>query len=369
MVDANNPDIVTRDISGLYLSENKIEEIRKGATFQTQNEFCSAEAEPKVEPTAQETLAEAQVEWKRQWYHDKREYRVQEKKNGVDKEKRAKFYDADAESNDFMREVEAASIQSKKCGIFYEDLNTGKPRQLPCGHLFHPDCLRMYFEKRESAEKCPNCSRGWTIIRKPEWNFPRYKYFNQNIPGEQSGQIRVQVGGFKQSGTELTSYEKRHCAETPGGLAECRDWVMGYIPNSWQKPIVPRAKKQIVKSDLTGTENSAQVNPSMQGNEVYIGMNEASPNFLATRRPRRPGNREHSLNSHHCQTNPDHVQGEKTKKSSEGKLESDSPLARAAQESSRFKENFLNSDYKAVASPLAEEENASTDVGAQDKTH
>jgi hypothetical protein len=35
-------------------------------------------------------------------------------------------------------------------------------------------------------------------------------------------------------------------------------------------------------------------------------------------------------------------------------------------ESSRFKENDLKSDHKPVASPLAEEENASTDFGAQE---
>jgi hypothetical protein len=33
MVDAGNPDMVARDISGLYLSENEIGEIRKGVTF------------------------------------------------------------------------------------------------------------------------------------------------------------------------------------------------------------------------------------------------------------------------------------------------------------------------------------------------
>jgi hypothetical protein len=64
MVDANNPDMVTRDISGLYLTEKEIEEVRKGPTFQTHKEFCCAKAEPedrRVELTPEQTLAEAQL--------------------------------------------------------------------------------------------------------------------------------------------------------------------------------------------------------------------------------------------------------------------------------------------------------------------
>jgi hypothetical protein len=146
MVDANNPDMVTRDISGLYLTKKEIEEVRKGPTFQTHKEFCCAEAEPearRVGLTPEQTLAESQSVWKRQRYQDKREYRAQEKKSGVDKEKRAKFYDPDAESSDFIREVEAASIESEECRVCYENLKTGKPRQLPCGLIFHLDCLRF----------------------------------------------------------------------------------------------------------------------------------------------------------------------------------------------------------------------------------
>jgi hypothetical protein len=96
MVDAGNPDMVARDIRGLYLSENEIGEIRKGATFQTHKEFCKAEAEP--EDTAQSLRL-----WKRQWYQDKREQRARERKNGVDKENRPKFYNPDAKSSDFMK--------------------------------------------------------------------------------------------------------------------------------------------------------------------------------------------------------------------------------------------------------------------------
>jgi hypothetical protein len=69
MVDANNPNIVTRDINGLYLSEKEIREIRKGATFQTHKEFCGAGAEPedtRGEPTPEQTLAEARDERIRQ---------------------------------------------------------------------------------------------------------------------------------------------------------------------------------------------------------------------------------------------------------------------------------------------------------------
>ncbi len=106
MIDANNPDIVTRDISGLYLPEKEIEEARKGATFQTHKEFCNAEAEPgdtRVEPKPEQTLAEALRVCKRQWYQDKREYHARERKNGVDKVNRAKVYNPDAASSDFMK--------------------------------------------------------------------------------------------------------------------------------------------------------------------------------------------------------------------------------------------------------------------------
>ena len=64
MVDAGNPDVVARDISGLYLSENEIGEIRKGATFQTHKEFCKAEAEledKRVEPTPEQTLCRSTI--------------------------------------------------------------------------------------------------------------------------------------------------------------------------------------------------------------------------------------------------------------------------------------------------------------------
>lgn len=101
----------------------------------------------------------------------------------------------------------------------------------------------------------------------------------------------MQVGGFKYFGVEPTPYEKRHWGEIPGGLDECKDWVMGDIPDVWQNPIVSRVKERIRKSELIDTETSAQDSRSMQENEVYIGIGEASPNFLATRRPRRPGNK------------------------------------------------------------------------------
>lgn len=64
MVDAGNPDMVARDIRGLYLSENEIGEIRKGATFQTHKEFCKAEAEledKRVEPTPEQTLCRSTI--------------------------------------------------------------------------------------------------------------------------------------------------------------------------------------------------------------------------------------------------------------------------------------------------------------------
>ena len=78
---------------------------------------------------------------------------------------------------------------------------------------------------------------------------------------------------------------------------------MGDIPDVWQNPIVPRVKEHIRKSDLTETETSAQDNPSIQETEVYSGIGEASPVFLAARRLRRPRNRGYSLTSHHFQVN------------------------------------------------------------------
>jgi hypothetical protein len=73
------------------------------------------------------------------------------------------------------------------------------------------------------------------------------------------------------------------------------------------------------------------------------------------------------LTSHNFQVNSVPVQASTTKKSPEGKLESDSPLEEAIPESPRFKESSLKSDYKPVASPLAEEENASTNLGTPEK--
>jgi hypothetical protein len=142
---------------------------------------------------------------------------------------------------------------------------------------------------------------------------------------------------------------------------------MGDIPEVWQEPIVPRVTNYIRKPDLTETETSPQDNPSMQETEVYSGICEMSPVFLAKRMLQRPRNKAHSFNSHHCQVYSVPGPGTTTKMSSEGKLERDSRLAESMPESSRFKENDLKSDHKPVASPLAEEENASTDFGAQEK--
>jgi hypothetical protein len=103
----------------------------------------------------------------------------------------------------------------------------------------------------------------------------------------------VQVGGFKQFGAGLTPYEKRHRGETPGSWEECKDWVMGDIPDVWQEPIVPRVTNYIRKPDLTETETSPQDNPSMQETEVYSGIGEMSPVFLAKRMLQRPRNKAH----------------------------------------------------------------------------
>ncbi len=174
------------------------------------------------------------------------------------------------------------------------------------------------------------------------------------------------MGDFKHFGAELTPYEKRHWGETPGKLEECKDWVMGDILDVWQNPIVPRVKEHIPKSDPTVTESSAQDNPSIQETEVYSGIGEASP-VLATRRLRRPRNKEYSLTSHNCQVKSVSVQGSMTKKGSEGNLESGSPLEETIQESPRLKESFLKLDHKPVASPLAEGENTSINLGAEGK--
>ena len=148
MIGKSNSDLVYRDISGLYLSEKDIEEIRKGATFQSHKELSTVEAEPQVskeELVVAQALAKAQVEWKRQWYEDLRIYRLQGKKYDIPEWERAQVYDSDADNSDFLKEFDVKGSVIEICHTCYKYASPNKLRKLPCGHIFYLDCLRLYF--------------------------------------------------------------------------------------------------------------------------------------------------------------------------------------------------------------------------------
>ena len=175
-------------------------------TNTTREEVCDTEAA--------NALSKAQAKWKREWYLDWIKYRLQERNDNIPEEMRSKFYDPNADHSHFLMKIHASTLQSSlgslDCSICYGDLQTNNPRQLPCGHMFHLECLKLFFSRRETGDKCPFCQCEWKIFRVPEWEYPRYKYFNQKVPGERPRQIRVQVGGFRNFGVDLTLYESRH---------------------------------------------------------------------------------------------------------------------------------------------------------------
>ena len=201
------------------------------------------------EAKTSKALSKAQNAWKREWYLDWVKYRIHERNKKIPREKQSEFYDPNADHSHFIMKVHSSRLQSSHgsidCSICYDDLRTNNPRQLPCGHMFHLECLKTTFARRENGDKCPFCSREWKIFRLPEWEYPRYKYFNQNVPGERPRQIRVQVGGFRKFGMDLTDYEKRHWGEAPGALKDCINWVMGDAPDGQEEEIVPRFKEYV----------------------------------------------------------------------------------------------------------------------------
>jgi hypothetical protein len=248
-----------------------------------------------IEPTREdleaaetsEVLSKAQDEWKKEWYLDWIKYRNQERSNKVPQDMQAELYDPNADHSHFLMKVHHSRLESSlgdiDCSICYDDLRTNNPRQLPCGHMFHLDCLKQVFARRENGDKCPFCGREWTLFRVPDWNFPQYKYFNQYIPGERPRQIRVQVGGFKKFGLDLTDYEKRHWGEKLGTLKDCSDWVMGIISNEHEQ-IVPRFKEYVWKPKPAASKTSGQVasDESTEDTKVESGPSNSTPDASKT---------------------------------------------------------------------------------------
>ena len=50
---------------------------------------------------------------------------------------------------------EDAQLETPTCAVCTEQMKLGqKGMFMPCGHIYHPDCLKPWFER---SNKCPMC--------------------------------------------------------------------------------------------------------------------------------------------------------------------------------------------------------------------
>jgi hypothetical protein len=80
-----------------------------------------------------------------------------------------------------VREVESLPVltiqkdeSEKQCAVCMCDFTTGeKAKQMPCKHIFHPDCIHPWLAKHNS---CPNCRQE---LRTDDEAYERRKEFNR----------------------------------------------------------------------------------------------------------------------------------------------------------------------------------------------
>lgn len=68
-----------------------------------------------------------------------------------------------------LTKVNATSRLDDDCAICYEALRTDQPRELPCKHIFHLDCIGNWLFDDNNG--CPMCRKKYMIVR-PPYNFP-----------------------------------------------------------------------------------------------------------------------------------------------------------------------------------------------------
>jgi hypothetical protein len=47
------------------------------------------------------------------------------------------------------------------CGFAADDLVS----KMPCGHIYHPQCITRWLENPQSEKKCPNCQSDLRVVR------------------------------------------------------------------------------------------------------------------------------------------------------------------------------------------------------------
>jgi chaperonin cofactor prefoldin len=62
---------------------------------------------------------------------------------------------------------DGTSKEEENCSICFSDLYSDRCRSLPCGHLWHGDCITQWFEAHDT---CPMCRAPYKILRSPPWD-------------------------------------------------------------------------------------------------------------------------------------------------------------------------------------------------------
>jgi hypothetical protein len=137
------------------------------------------------------------VEWERRWNYEYGKYRSSPGGQGPHAHR---ICDLKANGDGFLLPAEAPF--NDVCAICKAPPNTerytgqgvGNPRKLPCGHVFHFECIVEWMTYR-GCGNCPYCRREWPVIFKNGFDKQVYRWFPaRNVFTMVSGYIPFHPG-------------------------------------------------------------------------------------------------------------------------------------------------------------------------------